>query len=264
MAKTWKKAFPCTSLDCQHKHLKYFQGWLLVLGWSLSDLWGYSDCPTFIRRRSTGWSLNDWLRWVAHPTHWWLLGGASSSKASSYRHGRVGVPYGWVLGWCLTTQWCLFDVCLMFFLKNGRCEKINLPRVVSGFYWFVFICSRWFQNDIPLVHLCWKKRFDKFMSIPFFQNNVLEAAPLAILQNLRSLKLSTASASATAKLTELEVPQKKTPTMAHGHENSNIISRWGRCVQIRCLFCWITQVTLPCKLSYELFVPRGCVLRNTL
>ena len=24
------------------------------------------------------------------------------------------------------------------------------------------------------------------------------------------------------------------------------------------------QVTLPCKLSYELFVPRGCVLRNTL
>lgn len=63
------------------------------------------------------------------------------------------------------------------------------------------------------------------MSIPFFRNNVLEAAPLAILQNLRSLKLSTASASATAKLTELEVPKKKAPTMAHGHENSNIISR---------------------------------------
>lgn len=53
-------------------------------------------------------------------------------------------------------------------------------------------------------------------------------APKPVLTDMEgSLKLSTASASATAKLTELEV-------------------------------------TLPCKLSYELFVPRGCVLRNTL
>lgn len=65
-----------------------------------------------------------------------------------------------------------------------------------------------FKTTFHLFIYVGKKRFDKFMSIPFFRKNVLEAAPLAILPNLRSLKLSTASASATAKLTELEVPKK--------------------------------------------------------
>lgn len=53
-------------------------------------------------------------------------------------------------------------------------------------------------------------------------------APKPVLTDMEgSLKLSSASETASAKLKELEV-------------------------------------TLPCKLSYELFVPRGCVLRNTL
>eukprot|EP00435_Cladocopium_sp_Y103_P042653 s786_g11.t2 len=53
-------------------------------------------------------------------------------------------------------------------------------------------------------------------------------APKPVLTDMEgSLNLSSASETASAKLKELEV-------------------------------------TLPCKLSYELFVPRGCVLRNTL
>ena len=244
--------------------MKYFQGWLLVLGWSLSDLWGYSNRPTFIRRRSTGWSLNDWLRCESpHPlmTLRWSFKLQSQFLPTWKGWGALWMGSGLMFNNMVVFVWCLFNVFFwkMEGLKRSICQ--GLYQVSTDLCLFAV---GGFKTTFHLVIYVGKNRFDKFMSIPFFRRNVLEAAALAILQNLRSLKLSTASASATAKLTELEVPQKKAPTMAHGHENSNIISIWGRCVQIRCLLCWITQVTLPCKLSYELFVPRGCVLRNTL
>ena len=251
--KMQQKACAGLSLDCQHT-LEAFRA---HIGIKLEPLRLFRLPNIYtqkVYRFKPQWPRD--TQELLRVTRRWLWGGASSSKASSYWHGRVGVPmaglmFGDCVVWC-----CLYHV----FLKNGSVKRsicqgsynfcIDFCSSAVGgfkttFNLFSYFCKKDLKNSRALFseRMFWKQHLWWFFRISGPWNWVLPLLlPQLSWQNWRC--------------------QKNAP---NGHENSNISKGeviW--CVQKCGLFCLVIQVTLPCKLSYELFVPRGCVLRNTL